>query len=142
MAKIQEMIQAGWISRDKALSLLDFPDLEAYESLETANETLVNDVLTDILKTSKYQPPEPQMDLVMAAQTAHQYYLRGRSEGTSEESLELLLRFIDDAERLENQKQQQNQPLVAPPTPVAPGAPVDPLGTPEQLPVSDLLPQV
>ena len=130
--KVQEMIQAGWVDKDRALELLDFPDLQEYQSLETANLALIEKNINQMLDDSKYLPPEPQMDLVVAAGLAHKYYLRGRVEGLPEDKLELLLRFIDDAERLE---------AVNRPSP--PSAPVIPTqAVPEALPESELLPVV
>lgn len=133
LAKVQELIQAGWINREKALDLLDFPDLKAYESLEAANNNLVEKTIAKMLETGKYTPPEPQMDLPAAAQTAHKHYLLGKVENLPDQRLELLLRFIDDAERLDKMSNpvQVNQP-----------AATAPLGVPEALPEADLLPQV
>tara|TARA_R110002126_G_scaffold172712_8_gene321523 strand:- start:1330 stop:3207 length:1878 start_codon:yes stop_codon:yes gene_type:complete len=136
LAKIQEMVQAGMIPQEKAIELLDFPDLESYESLETANASLVEKDIYKILETGKYYPPEPQMDLVAAAQTAHKHYLKGRVDDIAPERLELLLRFIDDAERLQKQK----EAALAPPAEMVP--PMAPAGVAEALPESDLIPNV
>jgi hypothetical protein len=143
LAKVQELIQAGWIEKDKALELLDFPDLKAWESLETANNNLVEKNLGAMLRTGKYLPPEPQMNLELAAQAANKHYLKGRVDGVSEETLELLLRFMDDAERLQVQK---TQPQVAPPAqmevpPTEPMA-IAPQGVAEPLPEADFIAQV
>ena len=131
LAKVQELIQAGWIDREKALELLDFPDLKAWESLETANNNLVEKNIAAMLENGKYLPPEPQMNLEFAANTAHKHYLKGRVEGISDDKLELLLRFIDDADRLNQLKN---------PQPVAEAAPAVAQAVPEPLPQSELLP--
>lgn len=135
LAKVQEMIQAGLIPQDKALELLDFPDLEAYESLETANSKLIERDIYKILELGKYIPPEPTSNLVEAAQTAHKHYLKGRVDDIAEDRLELLLRYIDDAERLQKQK----EIAAAPPVELIPPAPA---AVPEPLPQSDLLPNI
>ena len=139
LAKVQELIQAGWVDKEKALELLDFPDLQAYESLETANNSLVERSINEMLTTGKYYPPEPQMDLVVAAATAHKHYLQGRVDEIPGARLELLLRFIDDANRLEEQKQANATPAVAPE--MAPAEAV-PQGVAEPLPQAELIPQV
>lgn len=131
LQKVQEMLQAGWLSKDQAMSLLDFPDLEQYQSLELANNKLIEKTINVMITSGKYYSPEPQMDLVVAAQLAHKYYLKGRTENLPEEVLELLLRFIDDAERLNKYKNPPQAAPVPPPTPQA---------QPEAPPVSDLLP--
>ena len=134
LAGVQELIQAGWISKDKALELLDFPDLKAYESLETASNTLIEKSIGEMLDTGVYYPPEPQLDLVHAAATANKHYLQGRISGVPEERLELLLRFMDDADRLHTAS--------LPPAPEASLPQGEPLGVGEPLPQSALLPQV
>ena len=132
LAKVQEMVQAGLIPQEKALELLDFPDLEAYESLETANNKLIEKDIYKMLETGKYTPPEPTSDLIAAAQTAHKHYLKGRADDINEDRLELLLRYIDDAERLSKQAATESEPMPA----------ATPAAVPEPLPQSDLLPQV
>jgi len=133
--KVQELIQAGWLSKEKALELLDFPDLEAFIDLETANNNLVEKNVAKMLETGDYLPPEPQMDLVVAASIAHKHYLAGRVEGLDEDKLELLLRFIDDAERLDKASQPVPAQIVDP-------SGVQPQAVPEPLPQGDLLPQI
>ena len=104
LQKVQELIQAGFIAKEQGIQLLDFPDLGAYESLETANLNLIQKTLTEIVDTGEYDPPEPQMNLEQAISYAHKAYLNGRVTGLDEQRLELLLRFIDDAERLNKLK--------------------------------------
>ena len=133
LAKVQELIQAGWVSKEKALELLDFPDLEAFQSLETANANLVSKNIGEMLSKGKYMPPEPQMDLSMAISTALKHYLKGRADELPEERLELLLRFMDDAERLEEQKAQQVAPAATPEA-------AAPQAVAEALPETDMLP--
>jgi len=141
--KVEEMIQAGWIDKDDALDLLDFPDLKAYQSLETANNKLIEKTIYEMLKTGHYYPPEPQMKLDVAMSQAHKHYLLGRVNELPEDRLELLLRFMDDVERLQNltKAPAEMAPLptgMAPPDAMAPA----PLGVPEALPQSELLPQI
>lgn len=131
--KVQELIQAGWIDKTSAMDLLDFPDLKAFESLETSNNKLIEKTIYEMLKTGHYLPPEPQMQLDVAMSMAHKHYLLGRVNDVSEDKLELLLRFMDDVERL--QKLSNPQPVGAVTAPV-------PQGVPEPLPEADLLPAV
>ena len=135
LQKVQELIQSGFIPKEQGLQLLDFPDLGAYESLETANLNLIQKTLTEIVETGVYYPPEPQMNLEQAGGYAHKAYLHGRVTGLAEDRLELLLRFIDDVERLI---------AVDQPVEVAPmeQVPLDaaPIAVPEAPMQSDLLP--
>lgn len=134
LQKVQELIQAGFIPKEQAISLLDFPDLGAYESLETANSNLIKKTITEIVSVGEYMPPEPQMNLEEAVQYAHKAYLDGRVTNLAEDKLELLLRFIDDAVRLQQLKQE-----ALPPAPVESGQPT---AVPEAPAQTDLLPNL
>ena len=134
LQKVQEMVQAGFIPKEQAIQLLDFPDIGAYESIETANLNLIQKIITEMVDTGVYQSPEPQMNLEQATLYAHKAYLHGRVTNLAEDRLELLLRFIDDAERLSGIQAEQTQP--------APAAAVIPGAVPEAPMQSDLLPNI
>lgn len=131
LQKVQELIQGGLIPQEQAISLLDFPDLGEYESLATANSNLIKKTITEIVSTGKYYPPEPQMNLEEAIQYSHKAYLDGRVTGLSEDKLELILRFMDDADRLNQLKAAAEAPPLAPE--------VQPMAVPEAAPQSELL---
>ena len=133
LQKVQELIQAGFIPQEQALQLLDFPDLGAFESLEASNNQLIQKTITEMMETGKYYPPEPQMNVEQAIQYAHKAYLSGRVSSAPEDKLELILRFIDDAERLLTMS--QPAPMPAAPAP-------QPLAVPEAPPQTDLLPNI
>lgn len=133
LQKIQEYIQAGWIDKENAMQLLDFPDDAAFTNIATASNKIINKMITDMLDDGKYAPPEPYMDLTKAKTVCQLYYLNGRSTGVSDERLELLRRFIEDCEVL-------LMPMPAPQQPAIPGGPV--AAAPEPLPQGDLIPNV
>ena len=134
LQKVQELVQAGWIPQDKAIQLLDFPDLAAYESLETANLNLIQKTLTEMVDTGDYLPPEPQMNLDEAIALSHQAYLNGRVTNLAEDRLELLLRFIDDADRMKSILNTEPQ--------AAPIAEGQPTAVPEAPLQSELIPSI
>ena len=105
LQKTQELIQAGFIDKEQALSLLDFPDLDAVQSLATASLKLTEKQLYQISSEGKYTSPEPQQDLQLCISLAHQTYLKEKLDGLPEDRLELILRYIDDATRLVSQSQ-------------------------------------
>ncbi len=43
--EVAEWVQAGWITKDDAMSLLDFPDLEGFQSLEISSLNLIKKAL-------------------------------------------------------------------------------------------------
>jgi hypothetical protein len=139
LAKIEEMIQAGMLDRESAMSLLDFPDLEAVVSLETAPRDLIMDVIDKILEDKVYTPPEPNMPLDMALRLVGLAYNRALLDGADEEALALLRDWQLQAEALRDQAiraaQQaelaaQQAAAVPPPGAVPPGAEVPPAGQP------------
>lgn len=100
LQKIQELIQAGFIDKEQALSLLDFPDLDRVQNLAMSSLKLTEKQIANITDEGIYSNPEPQQNLDLSIQLAQQAFLRGKIDGLNEERLELLLRYIDDAERL------------------------------------------
>lgn len=129
---IQELVQSGFIDKDVALDLLDFPDLQSAMNLGTANISLIKKQLDDIMEDGTYNPPEPAMDLVRALTMAQNTYLELRAKNGTDEALELILRYIDDCNRLIQ---------LSTPTELAlPTEPVSNVAVPEAAPTSDLLP--
>jgi len=81
LATIQEYIQAGFMSPRQGRRALDFPDLEAVESLANAAEDLLCKVLDAICDEGEYEPPEPTDDLALAKELVLEYINRGRMQG-------------------------------------------------------------
>lgn len=132
---IQEFIQAGFLTKEEGMSLLDFPDLERANNLGTAAVDDVMTILENIVDEGEYTTPEPYMNLELCVKLAQSMYLRSRNNNVPEDRLELLRRFIDEAKGM----------LTPPEPPAAPQAPMPPqdqLAVPEPLPQSDLIPQV
>ena len=128
----QELLQAGFISQEDAISLLDFPDLKSTTNLLTANIRLIQKQLNSITETEEYDAPEPVMNLETALQVAQNFYLESKQNNMDDAKLGLILRYIDDVNRLIEQ--------AMPPAPVQ--QPVSPQANPEALPTSDLIPNV
>ena len=138
---IQELIQAGMIPKDQAIGLLDFPDLDKFLSLQTADQDNTEKMLGIITEEGRYVSPEPFMNLALAQTLAQQTYLKAKCDNLDEERLELLRTFMSDIQTLLNPPpptvDPMDQPLPPPPMDPAMGGPV---GSPVAPPVSDLLP--
>lgn len=137
LATIQEYIQAGFMSPRQGRRALDFPDLEAVESLANAEEDLLTKLLDAICDEGEYDPPEPTDDLQLAKELVVEYINRGRMQGLDDDRLELLRTWSAQVDAL----MAQAAAAVMPP----PGAmPMGPEGgaqaVPEAAPVSQLLP--
>jgi Bacteriophage head to tail connecting protein len=126
---VQELIQGGFISKEEGLALLDFPDLERTLSLANAAVDDTMELLERIVEEGTYFTPEPYQNLQLCVRLGQSMYLKARSDKVPEDRLELLRRFIDDANA-----------LITPATPEPAPAVETPMAQPEALPTSELLP--
>ena len=139
LQKVEELVRAGWISKESAIGMLDFPDVAAWTTLETAGEEYVAKIINDILSSGEYTPPEPEILPERAINYARKAYLEARRTGADEERTEMVLRWIEAASVF--------LAPVAPPTSVPMPAPAQPeQGTPTAnpmpLPTTGLAPQI
>lgn len=126
---IQEYMQAGLVNPRTGRKLLDFPDLEAVENVQNSPEEYLTEVMDKMLYEGKYTPPEPFDDLDLARELALQYYSWGKQSAVPNKNLEMLRRFIEQCNLL----QQKAVSAMAPP-------PTGAQANPEAPPTSDLLP--
>lgn len=144
LADIQELIQAGLIPPEAAAPLLDFPDIEKYTQLADSGSQLATKTIESMIEGGPYVPPEETDNLNVASQLAIRYLAQAKLMEDSEDVVDMLRRYIDDINTLQEQ--------LKPPTPMAPpgmppaGMPPDgasaPMGVPPPPPVSDLMPMV
>lgn len=128
---IQEYIQAGFMTPRQGRRALDFPDLEAVESLANAEEDLLTKLLDAICDDGDYQPPEPTDDLQLAKELVVEYINRGRMQDLEEENIDMLRTWSSQVDAL--------MQAAMPPAP-PPGALGTPQAAPMAPPTSDLLP--
>lgn len=131
---VQELVQAGFVDKRNALRLLDYPDLKSYTSLANAAADDIEKMIEKMLSKGEYQSPEPFQDLAFGMQLVQSAYLKARNDNAPEENLELLRRWMGEADKMLNpQPDPATQPL--------PGLPMgQPTGVAAQPPVSTLLP--
>lgn len=110
-----------------ARSLLDFPDLESYLSLEQAGLQDVQRLLANITERGEYDPPDEYISRDMAITLGHNALLKARSDGLPEQRIELLRRFIQEAMDL---PQPQSATRTAPPGMPVGAGPIPPGGVP------------
>jgi hypothetical protein len=152
---VQEYVQAGFISPRTARRLLDFPDLEAVEDLESAKEDYLHKILEKMVDADLedentkiedvYTAPEIAYDdIPLARELALEYYQQGKLNNMPEANLQLLRDFISQLNA-----QPPGMPPMGPQGPM-PGAPMRPAGggmpapqaAPMPQPQSDLIPNV
>lgn len=142
LAMIQELVGAGYLDREQALSLLDLPDLEQYRNLAVARLDDIHWTLDEILYHGRYHKPDPMQALEIGIKWVEATYLYARMHKAPEERMEMLLDWRLDAEALlDAQKRQAAQREVAmmaaaqpqtqaQPGIVPPGVPSAPIGQP------------
>jgi hypothetical protein len=135
LAKVQELIQSGFIPQEEGLKLIDFPDFKAYRNQVLASSDLTDKMIESILEKGKYMPPEPQMNLAQALSIGQQRYLEAKLNDVSPARLSMLSRWLEAIKGL----------LPAHPMAVSPMAPAAPspegsIAQPEAAPQSPLVP--
>jgi hypothetical protein len=137
---VTELTQAGFIDKDSALDLLDFPDLKAYLNRKNAPLKNIERLIELMVFEEKYESPEPYMNLDLAIDLVQESYLYYRNEGATEAGLELLQRFLADCKALQDMAAQamQAQAMQAQAATQPPGA--APQAVPQAPPQSDILP--
>jgi len=130
---VSEQYQAGFLTKEEAFSLLDFPDTEAVSNRINADYDSIQMVIEYMLDKGKYIAPEPYMNLQMGIREVQLAYLQAKTNEAPEERMALLRRWIAQAQGLIEQ-------FATPPPQAMPQA--APMANPEPLPVSELVPQV
>jgi hypothetical protein len=126
LAAVEEMLNAGFIDRKQALSLLDAPDLEQFSSLETASLEDIDKQIHQMLVKGEKVEPETYQDMELALSRATSALIRSRTRGAPEKNQKLLLDYIDKcALILTPPEPPVTQP---PPAGAMPGAPIPPAG--------------
>jgi hypothetical protein len=137
LATIQEYAQAGFLTPRQARRLLDFPDLEQVESLANAEEEYLQSVFDRIVDEGDYTSPDPLDDLQLSKQLCLEYYAKGKFNNLREDRLELLRRYLEQINEIE----QAMMPPAPMPLPM-PGATGEPIAPPMPMPASELVPNV
>jgi len=116
---VQELIQAGFVSKEDAMKLLDFPDLQGFYNYNNAGIEDIERAIEKMIDDGDYNTPEPYQNLEYGIVKMQQAYLLFRSKGAPEERLELFRRWIEDAKAImeratmEVQKQQMQAEMEA-----------------------------
>lgn len=127
LAAVTEYMQAGWIPKEAAMSLLNVPDLKRFTNLETSTIDLVQKTIGRIKRKKIYNAemkPISQMNLALAMQIATMEKVRAKYQNLNDDTLNRLDLYLADLADL----MKQQAPPPAPPPP--PGAPAMPVGAP------------
>lgn len=97
---IQELMTAGFIGKEDGMKLLDFPDLEGSLNMLNADSNNLEKIIEQMIEDGKYYPPEPYQNLENAIRKVQQAYLMFKMQNAPEDRLELLRRYMEDAQGL------------------------------------------
>lgn len=117
---IQELMAGGVITPDLGRALMDFPDLEAVESLANAGREYAEMVIDLIIEQGVFTPPEPYDDIAAMKSLAQQAYQQAKTQGLDADRLGMLRTLIEHCLLLE----------APPPAPAAPQDAMMPGGMP------------
>lgn len=120
---ITQYTQNGWIPKEQAMDLLDFPDLEGFISPETSTVRLTNAIISGIKKDGdkSYKSPIPQMDLPTAFRISSLEVVNAELQGVEQDHIELIRKFSVECQDLLQAAQQQAQAMQPPAQPGQPG---------------------
>jgi hypothetical protein len=136
MAAVQEYIDGGFMSRPVAISMMEFPDVDPWQALETANLDLIVWQIDSILDMEDKDAEEaegpvlpiPNQDMEMARRLMNSAYLVAYRMKAPVEIQDAMLNYIAYAdERLEEAAAAQAPPPEAGAPPGAEGAPPGPM---------------
>jgi len=106
---VQDLMNLGFLQKEDAMKLLDFPDLEATTRLYNAPSEDIEHMIETMIDKGSYEPPEPYQNLAMGVVKCQQAYLMYKSQNAPEGRLELLRRWIEDANGLISKSQQKEE---------------------------------
>lgn len=116
---VQELMAAGLIGKEDGMKLLDFPDLQEFNSFNNASLDNLERTIELMIDKGEYKTPEPYQDLALGIQKMQQAYLMYSNCNAPDERLELFRRWIEDAQSMlqsaqqDLQQQQAQQELAA-----------------------------
>lgn len=110
LAMVEQLIAAGFVSRDDALRLMDLPDVEGVMSEQLAPYYLILDIIEDAIEDKRYTPPIPEMDLGKAREIVSLAILQATLDDVPEDRIALLRQFVQAVDTLQQSAQAAMNP--------------------------------
>lgn len=108
--QLMDYAQAGYLSKEQVMDIVDFPDLEDTVSLETAALHLTQEILSNIKEGKEYIEPGPYLDLNLAYRMVCLEIDRSQLQKVDEADIDRLRDWADQCQDLISASQQQIQP--------------------------------
>lgn len=140
-ALLDSWLERQVITVEQYKRMADMPDLEAETSVDCADYEIIDKNLDYMMRTGKFVAPQPFDNLQLIIQRGGKYYNAMRVQGEPDSRLELVRRYILEADTLANPPPPAGDPM-APPSlapmgpanaglaPADPAAMVAPMGPP------------
>jgi hypothetical protein len=112
LAQIDELIKRGLLDPVEQRNLLSFPDLEASNTLSTAQSDVLTKILEDMIENQTYTAPSPLMNLQLATKMALQYVALAMKLNEPFETIEMLEQFLKECANLQAPPPVPNLPAV------------------------------
>lgn len=110
---VQDLLALGFLSKEDAMKLLDFPDLRQFYNFNNSGVENIERAIELMIDKGQYETPEPYQNLEYGIQKMQQAYLMYKTNGAPESRLELFRRWIEDANTLIQRAQQAQQAELA-----------------------------
>ena len=114
-----DWFSAGIINGVEFKALLDVPDLDRFKSLDLATYEIVLENIEGIVDDGEYTYPEPTDDLEMTVKLVTQSLAKYRIRKLPEDRLDLLRNYLADAQGLQQDAIDKQQPQAQPAQPGA-----------------------
>jgi hypothetical protein len=98
--RLQELVDAGWISPERAMSYAQMPDFEDDLSLMSVSVDLTKQQIERMLEDGEDVLPVEYQSRPLALEMVTNAYLRGVLDGAPEAHLEKLQRYLDELDYL------------------------------------------
>lgn len=144
-AQLKEMVQAGWISMERAQQIYDFPDMEAGNDLDYAGNELARMLIDKAIDMGEPKDGEPGVAATRACNLDYMV-LEGwkqhalcQLQGATEDDLVALRDLLGHAQTLIDQRDaeiaQKAAAMAPPPPPMPPAAALPPAPTAGPVPL-------
>ena len=97
---VEQLIAAGFLGKDDAMRLLDFPDVEATMAEQLAPYHLALECVESILEDGELVAPIPEMDLALTARVVNLAILRATLDKAPGDRIGMLRTFANQVQTL------------------------------------------
>lgn len=97
---VKDLMSIGMLNKNQASSLMDYPDLDQFTQYNNAATDDIMAVMYDIIDEGVYNPPMPQQALQYGKELFQQVWLKMKHQKLEPERLEMLMRWVEDADML------------------------------------------